>query len=261
MCCFRACRNTLGVLTLLLCGIGLAAVGRGADDPPARRVVLEMKGYLVPARSLSVCPRTAGQVVELFIEEGQRVKKGDVLARLDASEQEAAARLAHAQLKLAETKLNKARESLVKPDIVIAQAEVAVAQARVGVAEQRVASCVIRAPVDGTILARRAEVGSLINPFGYQLPASLCDLADLRAMEIELWVPERDLEKISKGQACTIRVEAIPRLSCRGSVARILPVADRGKGAVGVRVRVDLPPGEERLRPEMGALVQLLEKE
>jgi multidrug efflux pump subunit AcrA (membrane-fusion protein) len=100
-------------------------------------------------------------------------------------------------------------------------------------------------------------VGSRIDPGAPQLAASLCDLADLRALEVELWVQERDLAKIARGQPCQVRLEAFPQTTYPGRVARLLPVADRSRGAVGVRVRLEVPEKDELLRPEMAALVTI----
>jgi RND family efflux transporter MFP subunit len=231
-----------------------------ADEPKAGRVVLESKGYVVPASQVTVSPRVAGQVVELLIEEGKRVKAGEVLARLDPREQEAALQLARAELKLAEAELVKAIEAGTKADTLIGRAKVEAAQARVVLAQQHLEDTVIRAPITGTVLTKRAEVGNLISP-NHPVSANLCDLADLRALEVEVSIQERDLGKIAKGQPCQIRLEAFPQTTYRGQVARLLPVADRSKGAVGIRVRVDVPEKDEQLRPEMGAIVTIMTKE
>jgi HlyD family secretion protein len=194
------------------------------------------------------------------IEEGKQVKEGDALARLDAAEQEAALKLARAELELAEAGLAKANEGAGKAEVATAQAKVKVARARVGLAEHRLACAVVRAPVSGTVLLKRAEVGSRVDPKGFQAPASLCDLADLRTLDVEIRVPERDLRNVFLGQRCAIRVEAAPDASYRGRVVRILPVADRMTGTVATRVRVDLPEGDPRLRPELSAIVQFIGK-
>jgi multidrug resistance efflux pump len=131
------------------------------------------------------------------------------------------------------------------------------AQAQVALAQSRLDSTVIRAPINGIILAKRADVGTLINPNATQGVASLCDLADLKNSEIELWVQERELNKIAKGQKCQIQLEAFPQKTYRGSVARVLPIADRAKGAIGIRVRVEVPDKDDSFRPEMAAIVTI----
>jgi RND family efflux transporter MFP subunit len=217
---------------------------------------LEIKGYIVPASQVTVSPKVAGQVVELRIEEGKQVKEGDVLARLDSAEHEAALQLARAELNLAEAGLAKAKEGASTADLAIFQAKVKVAQAQVAIAQYRLDETVIRAPVSGTVLVKRAEVGTRIDPKAFQLCASLCDLADLQTLDVEIWAPERDLVKFYPKQPCVIRTDAFPEAVYKGHVVRLLPLADRAKGAVGVRVRVDVPAGDDRLRPELGAVVQ-----
>jgi RND family efflux transporter MFP subunit len=246
---------------LLVISAIVAPIHVQADDQKAERAVLESRGHLVPGSQITVSPKVAGQVVELLIDEGKRVKAGDVLARLDAAEYEAVLRLARARLKLAEAGLAKAREGAGKADLAIAEARVEVARAEVALAQYRLDGTAVRSPVDGIVLAKRAEVGMRIDPRAASVPASLCDLADPRSMEAEVWVLERDLAKVAKGQACVVRVDAVPNATYRGRVVRLHPVADRARGAVAVRVRLEKPAADERLRPELSATVQFMAKE
>ncbi len=233
----------------------------GADEAKLARVGVEIRGYIVPASQVTVSPKIAGQVVEMRIEEGKQVKKGDVLARLDPVEHEANLQLARAELSLAEAGLAKAKEGTSTFDLAVAQAKVKLAQARVALAQHRLDCTVIRAPVSGTVLTKRAEVGTRIDPNAFQVPASLCDLANLRLLDVQIWASERDLTMFFEGQTCVIRVDAIPNATYKGYVARILPIADRAKGAVGLRVRVNVPAGDNRLRPELAAIVQFVGKQ
>jgi RND family efflux transporter MFP subunit len=246
-----------GTLFVLALALMTAPLSRAADEPNLGEIVLEAKGYVVPVNQITVGSRVSGQVIESKLEEGKRVKVGDVLARLDPSEYEAALLIARADLKVAEASLAKAKESMSKPDMEIALAKVELARAQVELAKSRLEATLIRAPINGTILVKRADVGTPINPHGNQGIASLCDLADLRNVEVELWIQERDLAKVAKGQKCQIRLEAYPDKAYRGSVSRILPIADKAKGAVGVRVRAEIPSGDESFRPEMAAVVSI----
>jgi multidrug efflux pump subunit AcrA (membrane-fusion protein) len=83
----------------------------------------------------------------------------------------------------------------------------------------------------------------------------------LQTLDVEIWVPEIELAKVFPGQSCLIRTAAIPDATYQGKVVRILPVADRAKGAIGLRVRVDVPKGDNRLRPELSAVVQFAAKQ
>jgi HlyD family secretion protein len=245
------------VASLLL----LMASWSNADPKKAGDVVLESKGYLVTPQQVSVSPQVAGVVVELPIEEGQRVKKGDVLARLDAREYQARLRLAQAQLQVAEAQHAKVRQAGANADVAIASAEVAVARARLEIAQLRLEQTIIHAPLDGTVLARKVAVGSLVDPAGLNLPSAICELADLRTLEVDVLIQERDLERIAKGQRCIITLEALPTVRFQGTVVRIMPIADRSKGAVPVRVKLEGAGADERVRPEMSAIVQFLAKQ
>jgi RND family efflux transporter MFP subunit len=254
-------RLSVAVPLLVLGAVVLRPLPLAAQKDKPGQVVFETRGHVVPGRQVTVSPRIAGQVVQLLVEEGERVKEGQVLARLDPAEHEANVRLAHAELKLAEAGLARARAAEGKADLAIAQAKIDVARARLDLARHRLDCTVVRAPFNGIVLAKRAEVGALINPKGFQGSVSLCELADPSTMEVELWIQEKDLGRISRGQPCLIRLEAFPKTTYRGRVARLLPVADRAKGAVGVRVRLEVPERDEALRPDMAALVRIMARE
>ena len=96
------------------------------------------------------------------------------------------------------------------------------------------------------------------------LSASLCDMADLTELEVDLSIPERDVDRLikfrvehAKPQKCQVRADAFPGRVYDGYVSRIMPTADRAKGAIPVRVKVKVPRDEEGvyLKPEMGVIV------
>ena len=244
-------------LPILAVAATLAWIPLQAAEPKAERVVLETRGYIVPASQVTVGPKVAGQVAEWLIEEGSRVKTGDVLARLDPEEYAVALDLARAKLKLAEAELLNAG----KMERAVAEAKAGVARAEVAVAQYHLNCTTIRAPIDGIVLAKRAEVGSRIDPKSPSLPASLCDMADVRTIEVEAWIQERDLAKVAKDQACMVYVDALPNATYQGRVARMQPAADRARGALAVRVRLEMPAGSEWLRPELSATVRFMAKE
>jgi multidrug resistance efflux pump len=307
-----------------------------AAAPAAGGVVLEAKGYVIPAHQIQVSPiEVSGLIKELYIEEGKRFKKGDVLAVLDrtsfeADVADARASLASAQhralelergyrkeekeqarleLKESEEQLRQAaadfrratelrgtgglsaqdydqaeasyrmltqRSSRLRKAlelielgpreerIAAANAEVDVARAKLRKAEWRLENCTIRAPVDGTILTKKAELGNLVNPLAFGATSgSICEMADLADLEVELDITERDVAKVQKGMPCKIRAEAYPDRPYEGVVDRLMPIANRAKGAVPVRVKVRVPKAEEGvyLKPEMGAVVAFLQPE
>ena len=139
-----------------------------------------------------------------------------------------------------------------------AHAQVRQAEAEVRRAKWRLDNCIIVAPISGTVLKKNAELGNLVNPVAFNGSFSLCDMADLSKLEVELSIQEREIAKVKKGQRCKVQPEAYMDRSYDGVVSRLMPIADRAKGAVPVRVRLKVPAEEEGqfLRPEMGAIVR-----
>lgn len=144
----------------------------------------------------------------------------------------------------------------------VAKAQVEQAEAELAKAQWRLDNCVIRAPISGTILKKNAEEGSLVNPIAMQGFFSLCEMADLSDLEVDLTIQERDISKVFAGQKCKVRADAFPERVYEGEVSRLMPTADRAKGAIPVRVRIRVPSAEEGvyLKPEMGAVVSFLKK-
>jgi len=138
-----------------------------------------------------------------------------------------------------------------------AKAQVQQIEAELRRARWRLDNCVITAPISGTILKKNAELGNLVNPVAFNGSFSLCDMADLSKLEVELSIQERDINRVFQGQKCRVRAEAFPKRFYDGVVSRLMPIADRAKGALPVRVRLTVPAEEEGmyLKPEMGAIV------
>ena len=303
--------------------------------PDSGKVALESKGYLIPAHQILVSPKVSGMITKLFIEEGMRVEKGQVLGELEKVDYEADLRRAHATLMLARARrdlmragsreeereqagaeLSEAERQLLqlkqeyernvalrekdrslvsdsafelqasqyestmqkvkrlasrrdqvmngnrKEEIQAAEAEVEQAEAEVTKAEWRLSNTIIRAPISGTVLKKNAEEGNIVNPVAFNGSFSLCDLADLSDLEVDLSIQERDVSKVYPRQACLIRSEAYPDRIYEGYVDRLMPIADRAKGAVPVRVKVQVAKSEEGvfLKPDMSAVVTFLNK-
>lgn len=143
-----------------------------------------------------------------------------------------------------------------------AEAQVRQAEAELRRAKWRLDNCNIVAPISGTILKKNAELGNLVNPVAFNGSYSLCDMADLSKLEVDLSIQERDIAKIKKGQRCRVQPEAYMDRYYDGVVSRLMPIADRAKGAVPVRVRLKVPAEEEGqyLKPEMGAIVKFYDE-
>jgi HlyD family secretion protein len=138
------------------------------------------------------------------------------------------------------------------------KADLEAAQARLKQAEWRLENCTIKSPVTGVILTKKAEIGSLLNPVVGGVSTNLCDIADLRKLEVDLEVQERDIAKVRIDQECTVTPDAFPDRLYKGYVERMMPIANRAKSVVPVRIKV-VPHDDEKqgqyLRPEMGVTV------
>lgn len=153
--------------------------------------------------------------------------------------------------------LDMMKEGPRKERIEVARAAVVQAEANLAKSVWRLDNCTLRAPISGTILKKNAEEGNLVNPVAFSGSTSVCDIADLSDLEIDLNIQERDVSRVFVDQECEIRSEAFPKRVYKGKVSRLMPIADRAKGAVPVRVAVRVPEDEQGvyLKPEMSAIV------
>jgi multidrug resistance efflux pump len=236
------------------------------------RVVLEAKGYIVPAHPVRVSPGVAGKIVWLHekFEEGTHYKEGEVVARLEDDEY-------RADLDKARAALDRARARLAGPDVAatpagreVAKADVAEAEAAVRKAKWRLDSCVIRAPLSGTVLSKKAQVGEVVSPSTYQLAATLCEMADLSDLRIDVDISNIHIAKLAVGQKCTVTPDAFATdlvflkrhpAAYTATLDRILPVGDRARGSVTARVKIARGqiPAEEHgiyLKPETSVLIE-----
>ncbi len=178
----------------------------------------------------------------------------------DSDQKEKKYSAAVANLKVQAAKLAQVKgESRIKRTEAL-HADWVAAQARAKTAKWKLDNCKIKAPVTGIILSKKAEIGNLINPVVGGVSTSLCEMANLSELEVELEVEERDVAKVATGMRCTIRMDAYPNRGYEGYVHRIMPMANRGKGILPVRVKILFPVGEQQgyyLKPEMNSLVSI----
>ena len=262
--------------------------------PSQAYTLLNATGYVVAQRKAAVASKATGRLEWLNVREGSQVKSGEILARLESNDvkaqmQQAAAsvNVARANLEQGEAELREAvrvlersRDLLAKKfvspaahDSVIARhekalaaihsykASIAVAQANLRAAGVAVEQTLIRAPFDGVVLTKNANVGDVITPFSSALgsQAAVVTMADMTTLEVEADVSEANLAKVKVGQPCEIQLDALPGQRFRGVVQRTVPTVDRAKATVLVKIRfVDI---DTRVLPEMSAKVAFLEKE
>src|SRR5438477_3075511 len=258
-----------------------ATLTSGGGAASAGSPVRAASGYLVARRKAVVSAKIQGRLAELRVEEGSRVRQGELLARLESGDYEAqvqrsAAAVSHAEADLAESeRLLRQADALAAEQVVsrdtqeaaqsrvrMSQASVSQAKADLGFAKAQLDNTRILAPFSGTVVKKMAEVGESVAPIppGVNLSTSsgaVVALADLDTLEVEVDVSESNVARLLPDQPAEVTVEAFPERKYRAVLRQIIPSADRTKATVQVKVTIlDKDP---QLRPEMSAKVQFLE--
>jgi RND family efflux transporter MFP subunit len=268
------------------------AVAREVAATGADRTVLNASGYVVARREATVSSKITGKVTVVHIEEGQSVKAGDALARLDDANVTAGLHLARAQLvaataaleesrvRIREAELELQRQTALRDSKVSAQAEYdraeaavlawrarlvqqqseqAVAERNVAVWQQQLDDTIIRAPFPGIVTSKNAQPGEMISPMssGGFTRTGICTIVDMESLEIEIDVNESYINRVTPGQAVEATLDAYPTWKIPCKVIAIIPTADRQKSTVKVRVGFDqLDP---RILPQMAVKVAFRE--
>lgn len=267
--------------------------GSGGSSAAGGETSVTANGYVVARTKASVSAKTAGRLAYLGVSEGSFVRQGQVIARLDNADFEAAVSQAQANIATAEANVIEAgsdRDQLVREanrirdirarnqnlysqqDFEQATSRAAQAEARLNAAEARKRSAdaglrlaqasndntIIRAPFTGTVLRKDAEVGEVVAPSvgGGLTRGAVVTLADLSTLEVEVDVNEAYIGRIVGGRPARITLDAYPDTSFRGSVRQVVPTADRQRATVQVKVTID--DHDPRILPEMGAKVDFL---
>ncbi|HUY33564.1 MAG TPA: efflux RND transporter periplasmic adaptor subunit [Pirellulales bacterium] len=259
------------------------------------RAVLTATGYLESRRQAAVGTKGTGRIAMLSVDEGKKVRKGDLLAVLEHEDlaallesrkvavEQAEAELAQARLALAQRERDFGREQHVnrkgagtKSALETAETEfktakahgdaraaaVRAAEAHVREAEVAIRNMHVYAPFDATVISKDAELGETIMPGGTGAASgrgSVATLADLGALEVDTDVKEDYLAQIRRGQPADVLVDAVPDRRYRGRLREIIPMGDRTRGIV--KVKVEVLDADERLFPELSATIHFLPEE
>jgi RND family efflux transporter MFP subunit len=259
--------------------------------PAQALTVLNATGYVSPQRKASISSKATGRLEWLGVLEGSRVKEGQLIARLENRDVAAALGQARANVEVARANLEEAKAELVDANIALRRTEqlraqnfisqstvdtstarrdkaqanveamaaaVVAAQANARSAQVALDQTLIRAPFDGVILTKNANVGDNITPFSSAAEAkgAVVTMADMATLEVEADVSESNLSKIAVGQAAEIQLDAWPGLRLDGVVARTVPTVDRSKATLLVKLRFVHP--DPRVLPDMSARVAFL---
>ena len=260
--------------------------GRSAD------AVVVATGYLESRRQAKIGARAPGRIELLHVEEGSRVKKGDVLAALEHADLDASlaankaeaertrAALAEQEVIVDRTKREYDRAIKLQPTRAISEtdfdvakyeyegavaktkslkASVSLAEARVREAEQLRENMFVRAPFDGTVISKDAEVGESILPGGLGEGSgrgSVVTIADLASLEVDCDVKEDYISRVVADGSAEVAVDAVPGRRYKGKVRKVIPMGDRARATI--KVKVAIVDADERLFPEMSGTVYFL---
>jgi RND family efflux transporter MFP subunit len=259
----------------------------------ANASVLDATGYVTARRQATVSAQITGTLIDVLIEEGDHVKAGQVLGRLEDTAQRAALAQAQAQLKSARALLVqhqaqlaqsdrdvKRAEDLVERKLVSQQAveqartqvetgaaqvqgqrkQIELAAAAVRSAQVQLGYCTVRAPFTGVVIAKAAQVGEIVSPLsagGGFTRTGIGTIVDMDSLEIEVDVNEAYINRVQPGQPVESVLNAYPDWKIPSHVIAIIPTADRAKATVKVRIGLDVKDG--RIVPDMGVRVSFLE--
>ena len=293
---------TIGAAVVL--AIGAAVAMQAANAPVAVEVAtvttafptasfteLNATGRVSASRKAAVSTKATGRLEWLGVQEGSRVKSGEVIARLEnrdvaashesslASANAARANLAQGEAELRDAAANyeRSRDLFAKKFISEAtldtararfekqQATVASLKASIGVAEANARQAgvaleqtLIRAPFDGVVLTKNANVGDIITPFSSaaESKGAVVNMADMETLEVEADVSEASISRIKVGMPTEIQLDAYPNVRLLGEVSRIVPTVDRAKATL--LVKVAFREKDARVLPDMSAKVAFL---
>ena len=239
---------------------------------------LDASGYVVARRKATLSAKIMGKIAEVNFEEGQRVRAGDVVARLDDTNYAAALLQARAQLSQAKAAFDNATpiytryqalkaQGAISTDAVEnqrilydnARTQYSVAQAQVSYAEANLRDTVVRAPFAGVVTVKVAQIGEVVAPQasgGGDTRTGILTIVDMESLEVQVDVSENYIERVQVGGAATIHLDAFPDWDIPGSVIAIIPTADQSKGTVAVRVAIKSK--DPRILPQMAARVAFM---
>ena len=270
------------------------ATVRQAAPADGQPTVLNASGYVTARLQSTVSSKVTGRIVEVLVEEGMAVRRGQVLARLDDTTERSYLALAEAQLgarrgalaelevRHEEARLDLERQRRLLEQRLIGQADLDAAQAEADSLGARIANqreqivvaereidvrrtaledTVIRAPFGGVAISKDAQPGEMISPVsagGGFTRTGVCTIVDMSSLEIEVDVNESYINRVSPGQRVVATLDAYPDWEIPARVITTIPAADRQRATVLVRIAFD-ELGDPRILPDMGVNVAFLE--
>jgi len=276
---------------VILPAIEVEATTVGEVYPSQALTLLNASGYVVAQRKAAVASKVTGRLISITVEEGDKVKSGDIIAKLENEDSAAALKQASANLEAsradlegAKAELRDAKNNLERQKELVAKdyvsrleydsaearykkAAAAVTSAEAAVraysaahqgAEVALGYTFIRAPFDAVVLTKDADIGDIVTPIGAaaSAKAAVVTIADMNSLLVEVDVSESNLKQVKTGEPCEIQLDAFPDIRFRGKVHMIVPTADRTKASVMIKVK--FLDKDDRVLPEMSAKVAFL---
>jgi HlyD family secretion protein len=264
--------------------ISIASAGDGG-------AALNASGYVVALQQATVAAEITGMVTAVYVNEGERVTAGQILAKLDDSAARATVNAAQSQLVadralppefqaqlLRDNHTLYRTQALIKADAIsqtsldtavaavgVDKAELAHAFGQVAVDEKTLAFdntqlsyTVIRAPFAGVVTERYAHPGEMISPqaVGGFTQTGICKVVDMQSLEIDVDINEAYVQRVHSGQTVEAVLDAYPDWPIAAHVIGVVPTANEQKATVKVRIAFDkLDP---RVLPQMAAQVRFM---
>ena len=247
--------------------------------PTQASTILTASGYIVARSKAEISPKSVGRIAWINLEEGQRVKKGELVARLEAQELEAQKHSSQAQrdqtlaqLANARRDRGRARQMLdekigteqafdtADAQVKAFEAQVTSFEAQARYYEEQIKNAEIRAPIDGVVTVKKAFLGETVAPQGFggagSAGATFAVIVDLSSLEMEADINEQNVGKLVLGQPAEVALDAYPDKPYKARLRQIVPTADRQKGSV--KVKIEIPDKDVKVLPEMSCRVVFL---
>ena len=269
--------------------VEVAAAQKAGSGPTA---LLNASGYVTPRRRATIAAKITGRVIGVYFDEGVHVKEGQILAKLDDSDVRRALDSAIAdrnstqaqiadyqvQLKNAELLVHRSKELQVagvqsqeildnaltsadslRAKIALTKEQVVASESRINEAQQAVDNTVIRAPFEGIVVSKDAQVGEMVSPVsagGGFTRTGIATIVDMNSNEIEVDVNEAYIARVTPGMPVTAVLDAYPDWQIPSKVRTVIPTADRQKATV--KVRISFLKLDPKILPDMGVKVTFL---
>jgi RND family efflux transporter MFP subunit len=281
----NSARQTISVRAVAAKAIAMS----GATGAAAGGSLLDASGYVVALRQASVSAKAIYKVNEVLVQEGQAVRQGQIIARLDDTNARAALEQSRAQVKQLEAALAAAKvaaddtrpiylrnktqlaEELISPEtfdaskstydaaqtaILVAESNLTVAKAAVDIAQRYEDDTIIKAPFDGVVTVKTAQPGEIVSP-QFSGGGGIAKIVDMDSLEVDVDVSENFINRVRPGQPARVTLNAYPDWQIPAEVIAVIPTADRSKATV--KVRIGFKQKDARIVPEMGARVSFLD--